>query len=100
MAHPTIAFSAGPDMRIVPTAFAASEYHGILNAPETPRYAELTKNEQTKPESPELAIPNHGCQPSKAELEEDLRVDATFEELVKRVLRPLKIRCVKPPKRK
>ena len=37
-------------------------------------------------------------QPSRKQLREDLRVDATFEELSKAVIQPVKIRYVKPKK--
>ena len=37
-------------------------------------------------------------QPSREQLREDLRVDATFEELGKAVVHPVKVRHVKPPK--
>ena len=37
-------------------------------------------------------------QPSRSELREDLRVDATFKELSKAVIQPVKVRYVKPPK--
>ena len=32
--------------------------------------------------------PEHRYQPSKAELEKDLRIDASFEQLTKAVLKP------------
>ena len=35
--------------------------------------------------------------PSKAELEEDMRVDATFEEAVESLIQPVNIRCVPRP---
>ena len=38
-------------------------------------------------------------QPSRAELREDLRVNATFKELAKAVVKPVKVRYVKPKKR-
>ena len=37
-------------------------------------------------------------QPSRSELREDLRVDATFEELSKAVVQTVKVRHVKPKK--
>ena len=55
-----------------------------------------------KPKQPaprEIELPHHTYQPSKAELEEDLRVDATFDELAAVVARPVKIRYVKPPRK-
>ncbi len=56
---------------------------------------------QTKPDKPKLRIielPHYAYQPSVAELNEDIRVDVTFEELVKAVLQPVKIRYVMPRK--
>ncbi|MDE0101412.1 MAG: hypothetical protein OXN89_03450 [Bryobacterales bacterium] len=55
---------------------------------------------QNKPEPHIIELPHHSYQPSVAELNEDMRVDASFEELVKAVLRPAKIRYVIPRKRK
>ena len=37
-------------------------------------------------------------QPSKAKLEEDMREDATFEEAIKALARPMKICCIPHPK--
>ena len=39
-------------------------------------------------------------QPSKAELEEDMRVRATFEEAVEALTRPMEIRYIPRPKRR
>ena len=39
-------------------------------------------------------------QPSKAELEEDMRVRATFEEAVEVLTRPVKVRYIPRPKRR
>ena len=39
-------------------------------------------------------------QPSKAELEEDMRVRATFEEAVEELTRPVKVRYIPRPKRR
>ena len=57
----------------------------------------IMKPKRTKPR--EVELPHHTYQPSRAELREDTRVDATFEEVVEAVLRPVKIRYVKSPKR-
>ena len=51
-----------------------------------------------KPREVELVHPSY--QPSKAELAEDLRVDATFEEAVQALVRPVKVCYVKHPRRK
>ena len=55
--------------------------------------------EPKRPEPRTVDIPHHTYQPSTAELREDHRVDATFEEVVAACLKPVKIRYVKPPKR-
>ena len=44
----------------------------------------------------EIKLVDPPYQPHAAELKEDLRVDATFEELTAAVVRPVKIRFVKP----
>jgi len=54
------------------------------------------QTKQDKPEPRIIELPHHSYQPSVAELNEDMRVDASFEELVKAVLQPAKIRYVKP----
>ena len=48
---------------------------------------------------PEVKIVRPSYQPSKAELEEDMRVDATFDEAVKALTRPVRIRYIPRPKR-
>ena len=55
----------------------------------------MTAEQREKPAEPpvlELAHPSY--QPSKAELEEDLRVDATFEEVVQALTQPVNVRYV------
>lgn len=49
---------------------------------------------RTKPEPREVELLHPSYQPSKAELEEDLRVDATFEEAVQALAQPVKVRYV------
>ena len=44
----------------------------------------------------EIAHPDY--QPSAAELEEDVRVDATFDEAVDALARPVSIRHIERPK--
>ena len=53
--------------------------------------------DRTKPRP--VKIVRDTYQPSKAELEEDLRVDATFDEAVRALARPVEIRrTVRPEK--
>ena len=51
-------------------------------------------------EPPVLELVHPSYQPSKAELKEDLRVDATFEEAVQALAQPVKVRYLKHPKRR
>ena len=54
-----------------------------------------------KPKQPQtrtVDVVDTSYQPSRSELREDLRVDATFEELSKAVVQPVKVRHVKPKK--
>jgi len=52
------------------------------------------------PKPREITLIDPSYQPNKAELEEDLRIDATFEELTAAVVRPVKIRYVKPERKR
>ncbi|MCY4220976.1 MAG: hypothetical protein OXC25_09785 [Thiotrichales bacterium] len=52
---------------------------------------------QTRRPTPhKIAISHLSYQPSKAGLEEDMRVDATFDEAVAALARPVKKHYVKP----
>ena len=51
-----------------------------------------------KPEPREVEIVQSDYQPSKAELEEDMRVDATFDEAVDALTKPVRIRYIDRPK--
>ena len=55
------------------------------------------KPKQPKTRTVDAVDPSY--QPSRSELRDDLRVDATFEELAKAVVQPVKVRYVKPKKR-
>ena len=57
----------------------------------------MSGREPPNPREFELVHPSY--QPSKADLEEDLRIDATPEELVQAVLQPEKVRYVRRPRR-
>ena len=46
----------------------------------------------------EVEVPDPSYQPTAAELREDLRVNATFEETAKSVVQSVKVRYVKPTK--
>lgn len=57
--------------------------------------ANQAKQDRPAPRITEL--PHHSYQPSVAELNEDMRVDVSFEELVKAVVERVRIRYVVPP---
>ena len=52
-------------------------------------------SKQSKPREVEVVHPSY--QPSKAELEEDVRVDASFEEAVDALTKPVRIRHILRP---
>ena len=51
-----------------------------------------------KPEPREVEIVQSDYQPTAAELNEDMRVDATFDEAVDALTKPVKIRYIDKPK--
>ncbi len=58
------------------------------------------KPAKPKPDPPTVRLVHHSYQPSRAELEQDHRVDATFEEIAKAVTRTVRVEFYKPgPKR-
>ena len=57
----------------------------------------MTAETRKPPREVELVHPSY--QPSKAELEEDVRVDATFEEAVQALAQPVRIRYVNRPRK-
>ena len=54
----------------------------------------------SKPELREITLIDPSYQPCKPELEQDLQVNATFEELTAAVVRPVKIRYAKPQRKR
>lgn len=58
---------------------------------------EKDKARQPLPEPREVRLVHNDYQPSKAELEADLRVEATFEEASDALVRPVRIRNVIRP---
>ena len=56
----------------------------------------MSKKPAPKPREVEVVHPSY--QPSKAELEEDMRVNASFEEAVDALTRPVHIRYIDRPK--
>ncbi len=51
-----------------------------------------------KPDRPTVEVAEPTYQPSKAELEADLRVDATFEQAVKALAKDVNVKHVRIPK--
>ena len=47
-----------------------------------------------KREGPDVEIPEQSYQPSKKELEQDIRLTGTFEDAVKALVRPVNMRRV------
>ena len=54
----------------------------------------------TRKNKPVVKLAHSSYQPSKAELEEDVSIDATPEEIARAVLRPVQIIHVEPTKPK
>lgn len=50
-----------------------------------------------KPQRPTVEVVKPTYQPSKAELESDLRVDATFEEAIKALSKPVNVKHIEKP---
>ena len=61
-------------------------------------------SKSTKPKTRDVVLPHYSYQPSRKELRDDPRVDATFEEVAAACLKPVKITYAtlprKTPKRK
>lgn len=57
-----------------------------------------TRKAPSLPREVEIIHPSY--QPSAAELREDLRLEGTFEDAIKALVRPAKVRYVLPRKRK
>ena len=49
-----------------------------------------------KPDTKEVVAPHRDYQPSTKELQEDLRLKGTFEDAIKALVRPVKVRQVMP----
>ena len=66
-----------------------------------PTDKKLNSSEPRQAQDPRtIKLASSSYQPSAAELGEDLRVDATFAELTAAVVRPAKIRYVKPERKR
>lgn len=57
----------------------------------------MTTNTRKQPR--EVAVVRTNYQPSRAELNEDVRVDATFEEAVQALAKPVRIRHISRPRK-
>ena len=61
----------------------------------------MTAESREKPaEPPVVKLVHPSYQPSKAELEEDLRVEESFDEAVQALVRPVRVRYVRPTGRR
>ncbi|MYH35691.1 MAG: hypothetical protein F4027_04510 [Rhodospirillaceae bacterium] len=60
----------------------------------------MTAKTPKKPKPRPVEIVKSDYQPSKAELNEDMRVSATFDQAVSALTRPVNIRYVERPKRR
>lgn len=60
----------------------------------------MPKKYRDSSEPPTIRLIDPSYQPSAAELREDLRLDATFEELTAAVVRPVKIRYAMPERKR
>ena len=58
------------------------------------------KTRKTPPKRRAVEIVHPSYQPSAAELREDLRLEGTFEDAIKALVQPAKVRYVLPKKRK
>ena len=52
----------------------------------------------TSTDRPIVRVPNPSYQPSAQELRDDLRLKGQFEDAVKALVRPVRVRQVMPPK--
>ena len=52
-----------------------------------------------KPKPRKITIVDSSYEPTKAELEEEFKIDATFEELTRAVVQPVEIQHAKKPER-
>ena len=58
------------------------------------------KTRKTAPKGREVEIIHPSYQPSAAELRADLRLEGTFEDAIKALVQPAKVRYVLPKERK
>lgn len=59
-----------------------------------------SRTNKQQPDIPTVRTIDPSYQPTKAELEEGLRVDATFEEALKAVTRTVKVQYYKPERKR
>lgn len=60
----------------------------------------IVRSAMPKPRKRKVQFPHHSYQLSKAELRQEHRVDASFEEVAAACLRPEQVTYVKPQKHK
>ena len=74
-------------------------YSGLRSQEEPPHERQQKSEPDNTHALPVLKDASSTYQPSKAKLEEDPRVDATFEEAIQALARPMRIRYVPRAKR-
>ena len=61
------------------------------------------RNDDSKPKHPEpreVEVPDSSYQPNREELQQDLRREGTFEDAIKALVNPVKIRRVMPKRKR
>ena len=56
------------------------------------------KKPRHNPQDPTIELVKDSYQPTKAELEQDMRVEADFEELARALVQPVNIRWIDRPR--
>ena len=58
----------------------------------------MTTMKSDSDNKPTVEVPHPAYQPTAKELREDLRLKGTFEDSIKALVRPVRVRQVMPPK--
>ena len=58
----------------------------------------MTTMKSDSDKKPTVEVPHPAYQPTAKELREDLRLKGTFEDSIKALVRPVRVRQVMPPK--
>ena len=79
---------------------AAGEVDFCLHHDKVPRIMKGMANQNGNEKRSEVEVPHPSYQPNARELNEDLRLKGTFEDAIKALIRPVKIRRVMPKRAK